>query len=161
MILKEIFGYENYLISDNGEVFNIKNINKPLKTRINKSGYKYLNLSKNGIVTTKLIHRLVAETFIENHKENIVNHKDGNKLNNCIDNLEFCTSAYNMQHASKNNLLHPVKGEECPWSKLSDKDVIEIRNKYIPFIYSYNMLAKEYNVSKSEIIQIIQNKIRK
>lgn len=160
MVLKKIEGYDNYLVSDNGEVFNKKNINKPLKTRVNSSGYKYLNLSQNGIVKSKILHRLVAEAFLE-IKNDVVNHKDGNKLNNNLDNLEFCTQKANIKHAVENNLMNPVKGENCPWSKLNDKEISEIRKKYIPYVYSYNMLAREYNVSKSEIIQIIQNKIRK
>lgn len=46
MNIRNVVGYDNYIVSDNGEVFNKRNINKPLKTRINKHGYKYLNLSK-------------------------------------------------------------------------------------------------------------------
>lgn len=161
MNIRNVVGYDNYIISDNGEVFNKRNINKPLKTRINKHGYKYLNLSKNGIVKSKLIHRIVAEAFLNYQDGDVVNHKDGNKLNNNIDNLEFCTQKDNVKHAFDNGLMHPINGEECPWSKLTDEEVLKIRKEYIPFICSYNMLAKKYNVSKSEIIQIVNNKIRK
>lgn len=62
--------------------------------------YLSVNLSLNEIKKTHLVHRLVAQSFIhreDNMKE--VNHKDGNKLNNNVENLEWCTASYNMKHS--------------------------------------------------------------
>lgn len=86
-----IKNYENYLIDTEGNVYNITT-NKILKGSIGEHGYKYYRLSKKGKKKMFYAHRLVAETFLSNpHNFNIVNHIDGNKLNNNITNLEWTT----------------------------------------------------------------------
>lgn len=81
----------------------------------------------NGIVHDKLVHRLVAEAFIPNPENKAtVNHKDGNRLNNHVDNLEWMTQKENVQHAVKNDLRGDVSGEKNPMSKLSDKQRLQI-----------------------------------
>ena len=72
------------------------------------------------------IHRLVAEHFIDN-KDNLpqVNHIDGNRYNNCVNNLEWCTPSYNVQHSYTNN-LKTNKGIKNPISKLTEDNVIRI-----------------------------------
>jgi len=77
-----------------------------LKTRIDKYGYEIVTLWIHGECFTKKVHRLVAEAFIENPEgKKEVNHKDGNKINNHVNNLEWNTSSENKLHAFKNNLL--------------------------------------------------------
>ena len=95
---KEIVDYENYLIYDDGNVFNT-NTNKMLSGSIGQHGYKYYRLSKNNKKKIFYAHRLVAEAFLEN-KDNlpVVNHKDGNKLNNNLDNLEWVSYSDNAKH---------------------------------------------------------------
>ena len=95
---KEIVDYENYLIYDDGNVFNT-NTNKMLSGSIGQNGYKYYRLSKNNKKKIFYAHRLVAEAFLEN-KDNlpVVNHKDGNKLNNNLDNLEWVSYSDNAKH---------------------------------------------------------------
>lgn len=94
-----------YAISNFG---NIKNIvtNKILKPELTNKGYYRINLSINGIRKKYYIHRLVALMFLENNdpKRNNVNHKDGNKLNNNVENLEWVTSSENQIHAIKTGL---------------------------------------------------------
>lgn len=100
--LKEIEGYNgDYLISDNGEVISVKNkYHKTLKKRINSRGYYYVNLCKNGKYKSVSIHRIVGKHFIDNpNNYNVLNHIDGNKLNNDYSNLEWCTTSYNMKEA--------------------------------------------------------------
>lgn len=109
-----INGYENlYEVSNFGKVRSVSRIitdnhcvrtfkSKNLKpTKHNgKQPYLYVSLSKNGKVKKCFIHRLVAETFIENPFDKLqVNHIDGNPLNNRVDNLEWVTNAENTQHA--------------------------------------------------------------
>jgi len=73
-----------------------------LKQRLANTGYYMVVLSKNGKVKGFLVHRLVAETFIPNPENKPqVNHKDENKLNNHIENLEFCTRKYNCNYGTK------------------------------------------------------------
>ena len=98
---KKIDNYDNYMISNLGNIKNIKR-NKLLSPSKNTWGYLGVMLHKNGNVKRYQIHRLVANAFIpniENKKE--VNHKDGNKLNNHVDNLEWVTRSENILHSYK------------------------------------------------------------
>ena len=98
---KEITNYENYLIYDDGNVFNT-NTNKMLSGSIGENGYKYYRLSKNNVKKMFYAHRLVAEAFLENPNNlPVVNHKDGNKLNNNLNNLEWVSYSDNIKHFHK------------------------------------------------------------
>jgi len=101
-----------YEVSDMGNVRSVERTDrlnrikksKLLKKRINNMGYYYVSLFYNNKKHNELVHRLVADEFL-NKKENknIVNHKDGNKLNNNINNLEWCNQKENIEHSWKNN----------------------------------------------------------
>jgi len=101
---KDIIGYEKYYqISNFGNVKNIQT-NKILVGDVNSSGYKRVVLYK-PIKKRFFIHRLVAIHFCDGYQENlVVNHKDGNKQNNCFNNLEWVTHSENDLHAFKMNL---------------------------------------------------------
>ena len=126
-IWKDIPNYEGlYQASNLGRIKSVQRIakkeyknNRIVKEKImngtkNQDGYlkahfknKELNIDK-GL----FIHRLVAQTFIPNPNNfPQINHIDGNKLNNCITNLEWCTNLYNQQHAWKNGLHKAKKGK--------------------------------------------------
>lgn len=106
---KKIKDYDNYEIYDNGDVLNVST-QKILTGSIGENGYKYYRLSKEGQKKMFYAHRLVAEHFLEN-PENlpVVNHKDGDKLNNNVNNLEWVSYSDNVMHARKNNLISKVK----------------------------------------------------
>lgn len=161
--LKKIEGYDNYLISDDGDVYSLNYGRlKKLSPRANKRGYLYINLCKNGKCKSARIHRLVAKYFLPDYDENLqVNHIDGNKINNKSSNLEMVTQSGNLRHAEKMGLLVHHKGEEHWCAKLSEEKVKEIRKKYKPNIYTQKMLADEYGVSRSNIKLILANKIWK
>ena len=98
-IWKPIIGYENlYKINNYGEVLSLRS-NKILKPNDNGIGYFIIQLCKNGKRKNYLIHRLVAEHFLDN-PNNLpeVNHKDEDKSNNFVNNLEWCKHKYNMNY---------------------------------------------------------------
>lgn len=109
-IFKKINGFEDYFVSNLGRVKNKENI--VLKPRLRKF-YLAVNLYKNGIIKTKNIHRLVAENFIENNENyTCVNHKDENKINNTLENLEWCTFKENSNYGNcKNKISEKVRKE--------------------------------------------------
>lgn len=126
---------------------------------IGRGGYLLVSLSdvKNGITRKSFrVHRIVALAFIPNPLgKSQINHIDGNKRNNIVSNLEWCTHKENEAHATQNN-LHPSK-ESHGRSKLTGQQVLEIRHKYAPRHYSLRRLAKEYNVGASTIRHIIKS----
>lgn len=108
---KDILGYEGeYAITCGGCIWSYKS-EKFLKTRFNRDGYEVVNLSKNGILKTFSIHRLVAQAFIPNpNNYSQVNHIDGDKENNNIWNLEWCSAKQNNIHAIETGLR---KSKSC------------------------------------------------
>lgn len=91
---KVIQQYPNYMINEQGEVFSLYH-NKILKPKTSR-GYTHVVLMRNGIRHNLLVHRLVANEFVENPKGlPCVNHKDENKTNNHASNLEWCSYQYN------------------------------------------------------------------
>ena len=188
-IWKDIKGYEGlYQVSTLGRIKRItfinNMINKPqdkllsLK-KIDNLGYKTVCLCKNNQLKNKRIHRLVAETFLPNSKNlPCVNHIDGNKQNNYVSNLEWCTHSYNTKHALKSNLINTEKhkkaaqnnikiaqkyaykhsGENNGRAKLSKEDIITIRESYSQKLMNQNELSIKYNVSQSTIGSIINRK---
>ena len=139
------FDLSDYTITENGEVINNHTLRR-VKAQPNGKGY--LRVCTGG--KRRFVHRLVAEKYIPNPENKPqVNHKDGNKLNNSIGNLEWVTNQQNRDHAVKNGLQ--IRGENCSWSKLSKKQVDFIRNH--PEITAIE-LSKVFGVSKSTIRDI-------
>lgn len=99
--------YPNYYITSTGKVLSAYKKGEELAVRIGKQGYAYVNLYNENGRKTKKIHRLVAETFIPNPLNYPqINHKDGNKLNNRVENLEWCNASQNTRHAFENDLIN-------------------------------------------------------
>ena len=147
-IWKDVVGYEGYYqVSNLGRVKSVDRIvimknqfcefekmrkSKLLKTAKLKSGYMQVGLCKNGIMTNKRIHRLVCESFIEN-KNNypIINHKDENKANNNVDNLEWCTHSYNRNYGTTPGKMRNININDPKKSK----KVAQIKNGKIIAIF--------------------------
>ena len=135
--------YKKILIGENGTIIGVKG--KPLNFRINKDGYYVVSIYHLGKRMTKLVHRLICETYHDNpNNYNIVNHKDGNKLNNHADNLEWCTVKYNVNHAIMNNLIDTI---------LTKDDVVYIYTN--PDNLTPSQLAKKLNVNRNTIYGVI------
>jgi len=93
------------------------------------------------------IHRLVALAFIDNPlKLPFVNHIDADRGNNRVDNLEWCTQQQNLAHAVKIGTMKPQRGDGNHGSKLSSKDVRQIKKLYKPFVITRPMLSKRFGV---------------
>ena len=105
-VWKDVAGYEGYYqVSNLGKVRNVK-FNRELKACFDTYGYLLVVLSKGGKHRTRTVHRLVAETFIPNEEDlPTVNHKDENKQNNCVENLEWCDSKYNCNYGTRNQKI--------------------------------------------------------
>ena len=101
---KLIKGYDDYMVSSDGKVWSLKHGKmKELKPAPDGRGYLHVVLCTNGRRAMKSVHRLVAEAFIDN-PDNLpqVNHKDEDKTNNCVDNLEWCNAEYNTNYGTRN-----------------------------------------------------------
>ena len=161
-IWKDVKDYEGlYQISNLGNIRKMRFINNitnkekqfNIKPQINNSGYYRVMLFKNGNYKNKLLHRIVAETFINNpDKKNQVNHKDGNKLNNCVQNLEWCSQSENMKHAYKNKLAKSYATGKFGANSLKAKKVNMLDKKTKQTIKTFGSLidaAKYIGVNKS------------
>lgn len=115
MLWKQIAEFPNYQVSDTGLVRN--KAGKTLKTFVQSGGYEVATLSSDSLKSAKrTVHRLVALAYLENpDKLPEVNHKDGNKLNNRLDNLEWCSGKQNMKHAKETGIWKynkPTEGKK-------------------------------------------------
>ena len=159
-IWKDILGYEgHYQISNLG---NVKRFTKYksniLKPRINKRGYVQIILCKNNCAKTFRLHRIIAESFIPNpYKKLQVNHINGVRHDNKVENLEWVTQNENMKHAFENRLAVALKGESQPNSKLKEIQVLDIKER-IKKRESNISIAKLYNVSMETISNIKRNR---
>ena len=169
-IWKDITGYEGYYqVSNFGNVKSLDRIiyisNIPrkrksmlLKAKISGSGYYQVCLQKESIRLYPLVHRLVAETFLHKDKNKLyVNHIDGSKINNNVDNLEWVTQSENQLHAYKIGLQKIQYGEDRYVAKLTVKDVVEIKKRLKTGETCYR-IAKDYPVNQATIFDIHKNK---
>lgn len=152
-VWKPIENYEGYYeISNTGKIKSLErkaNTKNSSSRKVNSRDIKLTNngmyyvvgLAKSGRTRQHYVHRLVAQAFIPN-PENLkfVNHKDGDKLNNKVDNLEWCTIEYNNRHAFKNGLIKIAKGRENKMFGRYGKNA----NKSKP-VYQYDL---DYNFIK-------------
>lgn len=160
---KNVKGYEGlYKISDGGNVFSLRS-NRNLKPQVNTTGYLQLPLCVNGEKKLVCIHRLIAEHFIPNpDNKPQVNHIDGNKKNNQLDNLEWVTAHENMVHSHALGLNKSLKkGINHHKNKLTENDVREIRRLYATGMISQTSLSKKFGTNQTNIGFIVRRKIWK
>ena len=151
-IWKDIKGYEDlYQVSNLGKIKSLGNNKsrkeKILKPRKNNKGYLYMSLSKNNVKKYYLVHRLVAETFLENpNNYPCVNHKDENPLNNTIYNLEYCTFKYNNTYGTR--IERAIKNKSISIYCLE-------RNKCYN---SIKQASEELNIKKENIVNNLKSR---
>jgi hypothetical protein len=171
---REIPGYETYYSASSfGRIRReaVKGSTHPtrhlIKPRMNRYGYFDVLLCRNGIPSHFTVHTLVAMAFYGVRPGGlVVNHKDGVKTNNHSSNLEYCTNDENMRHASEHGLMssgakHSAltlastpKGEQCYMSKLTESQVVEIRQKH-KLGRSLHSLSREYHLSRPAIKAVV------
>jgi len=150
--------FPRYSIWSNGMVWSDGNKrHKPrfLKEYVSRDGYAQVYLSNDNGRRMYYVHRLVADAFLDRHEGlNEVNHKDGNKLNNILSNLEWSSRSNNMKHAFGAGLKEAKKGESNYNHKLSDEQVRYIRNFAKRYGKKYKQLAEELGVAPSTVRRI-------
>lgn len=165
-IWKDIEGYEGlYQVSNLGRVKSLPkqhgrrywNNEFILKQNKSNNGYVCVILQKNKIKYRKSIHRLVASAFIPNFENKPqINHKDGNKLNNCIDNLEWVTASENQIHSRKNGLQVSVSGENHHSSKIINQ--YDLDGNFIKQWKCIRKVCELFNISPNCMYRCLINK---
>jgi len=158
MIEKRLDGYSKYLISQDGTIksfakkwLNSPRILKPIKSKT--LGYFYISmLHDDGILKRLLVHRIIAELFIDNpHHYPMINHLDGNPSNNKIENLEWCDQNRNMMHS-----YYELKKQGCKNREIVQMDMDGNILKVWP---SVNRASKELGYSSTSAIwQVLQGR---
>ena len=171
---KDIKGYEGcYQVSNLGRIKSLDRMTNNqygeyfMKGRILKNsiikdkGYCRVSLNNGNGKISKRVHRLVAEAFIPNPENKPeVNHKDGNKLNNCVSDLQWCTNKENIEHSIRTGLKKHCNGCSNSSSKFTEEDIIFIRKNYKKRdpMYSGVALARRYSCSPQTIYDIVTKK---
>lgn len=160
-IWKEPKGFKRYLCSNLGQIIakNKHGGKNPgyVKPALTDGYLKSVFVNDLGKYCNIRVHRLILHTFNPNDNWNQleVNHINGIKTDNRVENLEWCTRQENIKHSIENKLQIPFKGEEVGNSILKEFQVLEIRKKFIPRVYTRKMLSKEYKVSEATIKDVL------
>lgn len=152
--IKEVPNFDGYYVDNLGVVFSTKmGFKRVLKPSLNNSGYYQIGLTEDGKRKYFLIHRLVMLVF-QGESSLQVNHMNGVKTNNRLDNLEYCTASENVKHAYAMG-LNSRKGEKNGKAKLTESQVREIKTELLkPYHGINNDLAELYGVKKIAISKI-------
>lgn len=146
----------DYSVSSDGKVYS--RYGKELKQRDNGHGYLYVQICGDAGKRKEYVHRLVAHAFIANpENKKCVNHKDGDKANNCVSNLEWCTHEENIRHAAE------VLGVLTQYQSANSKRKravfsISTNEKTVTQYESIRKAAAVLGVSKSGIISVLKGR---
>lgn len=122
IVIKDVRGFPEYKVTDSGDVIGKRG--KIMRGGVDRNGYRAVLLSYYPKQKNAFVHRLVLSTFcpVENMDALDVNHKDGNKLNNNLENLEWCTRSENIKHSYANGLQNNVSNKHGNYRVLTLKD---------------------------------------
>lgn len=152
--LTNLIDYPDYYINKVGQVYSKKSGSyKLLKPGDHGHGYRLVVLRVNGKAHTCTVHRLMAKTFLDFDPYLDVNHINGDKTDNRLENLEMCTRSENMQHALKTNLSRS-KGATHHNAKLTEKEVLEIRYLLKNSCLLHREIGVLYNVARTAVSRI-------
>jgi hypothetical protein len=161
---KDVVGYEGiYKVSSCGQIKSCGALrgsvkDKKLKPIMDDKGYCQVSLYKEEKKKNLKIHHIVTASFIGDRGNFVVNHKNGIKTDNRLENLEYCTARENAIHAFNTGLTKIPVNIFPPTAKLTESDVIKIRKMYSDGVMSRVNLAKIHNVTKESIYNVINNK---
>lgn len=163
--IRPIFGFPDYGIGADGVVYSWKSGERTtLKPRVDIDGYKTVGLYLEGKVKRIKVHRLVAEAFLPKEEgKDCVNHRDGNKWNNSVANLEWCTRSENSKHAYESGLNHygsKQRDGKAKRRRFSVEQIGEIKSLYQAGVSQRN-IGKMYGCDHSVISEIVNDKIYK
>jgi len=131
-------------INRNGKIVQWLTKPKILSPAVNKDGYKHVSLRFNNVAKSKLVHRLVAEAFLGNHSESLeINHKDSNRLNNDVSNLEWITHRQNVLHSYEKGFNSNAM-DKHPRAVLSVELVSNMKKDFKAGL-SYRAIATKYD----------------
>ena len=155
-VWKKVIDFDSYEVSNEGDIRNAIT-GKIRKAYVGKRGYLQLCMvSNDGKSITKRVHCIVARAFLGERPDGfLIDHIDTNKLNNYANNLEYVTSAENSRRAEVHGLVYHHKGESHPSVKLTESNVIEMRDLYENHNWPQSRLAKQFNISKSQVQRIV------
>lgn len=160
--MTQIEDFNGYFVTDDGKIFSTRKtkIPKQLSTKPDKkTGYIFVMFNINGKTYRKTVHRLVAKAFIANTENKPqVNHIDGDKSNNDISNLEWCTHQENVQHAYDTGLNIPIKSAKTYNAKLTDKTCRELIQLLFDGL-SNEEIGEKFNLH-SRYVSLIRGKKR-
>lgn len=156
-IWKSVVGFHKYECSNIGNVRHIEHKNN-IKMITSPSGYQLFSVRQNNKRYTLKMARVIAIAFIPNPQNYPqVNHRDGNKKNNSVSNLEWCTSKINMRHAFDNKLITPHRGADRWNAMLTDSQVIEIL-ELLKLKVKQRDIAKLFGISPVTVCNIKYNR---
>lgn len=156
-----------YDVSADGQVMRVRYLNgatpgRILKHNVNPHGYHLVRLYRgHGVSTAQwaFVHRLVAAAFLGPGPDGYqVNHVDGHKSNNAVDNLEYVTPRQNILHAERLGLRPKRRGEAHHAARLTTADVIEIRSLARETRINQRTIAARFNITESHAHRIIHRR---
>jgi hypothetical protein len=165
--MKKVNNFSRYSLDESGNIYsdNYKNSGKQVRLKPAKSNDGYLKTmiqDDSGKYHTVAVHRLVALAYFgEKQKGQEVNHKNGNKEDNSLNNLEYCTRSQNCQHSFDMGLQKPKRGSLNGMSKITEDQVREIREYVANFkgrYYGRKQLASQYGISESHLKDIVNKR---
>lgn len=163
-IFRSVVGYDGrYEVSDCGSIKRVARLEDKRKSRLSekmlrpailKIGYPMVSITKDSKQKSYYVHRLVALAFLPNPEGlPMVNHKDSDKTNNHVSNLEWCTNSHNLKHAYENGKMdhrQPARGSGHGNAILSEAAVLKIK-RMLTAGFAGVEIAKEFSVTKSTI----------